>query len=358
MAVRKRGSVWYYDFSIRGVRYREAIPEAQTKAEAREAEVKTKREIFDGVWQSKRRQVPTLREYVDEIFLPWSLANKTGRGDNNRCETLCAAMGSLPLDQIAVIHIEGFKQQQQKAGKSPTTINHYLATLNQIMRQAVDRGLIRDNPCAKVRPLRQGPHRTRYLTVDEEARLTAAIRAELNREGLTAQAGRNLASLLAAVTIALATGMRQGEIYGLTWASVDFSRNTITLERTKTNRGRVIPISSPLRELLLLLDSSRGKSQKVLAGKYHGEYWGRVVKAAGIEDFRFHDLRHTAATRLAEVGTDPFTISSILGHSNVQMTARYAHATGEGTLRAVERLGDYGQERHKIVSIEERRKRG
>lgn len=356
MSVRKRGATWYYDFQIRSIRYREAIPEAQTKAEAREAETKAKREVFDGVWQSKRRQVPTLRAYVEETFLPWSEANKASRGDSNRCETLCAAMGALPLDQIAVIHIEGFKQRQQKLGKNPITINHYLATLNQIMRQAVDRGLIRDNPCAKVRPLRQSPHRTRYLAPDEEARLFAAIEAELARDDLTRQARLNLEALRSAVRIALATGMRRGEIYGLAWMSVDFSRGTITLERTKTNRGRVIPMGSSLRELLLLLDSNRGDSRKVLAGRYHGVYWGRVVRAAGIADFRFHDLRHTAATRMAEVGTDPFTISAILGHSSVQMTAKYAHATGEGTREAVERLGEYGQD--KIISIEERRKRG
>jgi integrase len=358
MTVRKRGSVWYYDFQIRGTRYREALPEARTKDEAREAETKAKREVFDGLWQSKRLTAPTLRKYVDDVFLPWSKANKTGRGDNNRCAALCAAMGNLPLDQISVIQIEGFKQQQQKLEKNPITINHYLATLGQILRQAINQGLIKENPCAKVRPLRQEPHRTRYLTQVEEERLFEAIDVELEREDLTREARRNLESLRAAITIALATGMRQGEIYGLTWDRVDFSRNTITLARTKTNKTRVIPIGARLRELLLSLFESRGDSQKALPGRYHGAYWGPVRKAAGIEDFRFHDLRHTAATRLAEMGTDPFTISAILGHTNVQMTARYAHATSDGTRRAIEGLSDYGRERLKIVSIEERRKQG
>lgn len=358
MTVRKRGAVWYYDFQIRGIRYREAIPEAQTKAEAREAETKAKRDVFDGVWQSKRHQAPTLRKYVDDVFLPWSKANKISRGDKNRCRTICGALGDYALDQISVIQIEGFKQQQQKAGKNPITINHYLATLGQILRQAVDQGLIKENTCAKVRPLRQDPHRTRYLSGEEEARLFASIDAEIMREDLTREARRNLESLRAAVTIALATGMRQGEIYGLHWWQVDFSRNTITLDRTKTNRARVIPIAGALRELLLLLHSNRGDSQKVLAGKFHGDYWGQVRRVAEIEDFRFHDLRHTAATRMAELGVDPFTISAILGHTNVQMTAKYAHATGEGTRRAVEALSDYAKARPKIVSIEEKRKQG
>jgi len=65
-----------------------------------------------------------------------------------------------------------------------------------------------------------------------------------------------------------------------------------------------------------------------------------ALRDAKIEDFRFHDLRHTAATRLADAGTDAFTIAAILGHSTIQMSARYTHATDERKRRAVERMSE------------------
>jgi len=80
-----------------------------------------------------------------------------------------------------------------------------------------------------------------------------------------------------------------------------------------------------------------------IEGQVKFELWQAALKRAEIVDLRFHDLRHTAATRMAELGVDAFTIAAILGHKSVQMTARYAHATSPGTRQAVEKLANYGQ---------------
>ena len=170
---------------------------------------------------------------------------------------------------------------------------------------------------------------TRYLTAEEEQRLMNAL------------TGR-LAYLKPIVRLALLTGMRRGEIYGLQWEVVDFTRRLLTLSVTKSGRSRFIPISTAVIELLTSLHpqpsgpvfvDERGRQRK------HNQFdWEDARRLAQLQNFRFHDLRHTAATRLAESGVDVFTIAALLGHTNVQMTARYAHATGEGMRKAVEGL--------------------
>jgi integrase len=139
--------------------------------------------------------------------------------------------------------------------------------------------------------------------------------------------------------------MRRGEILGLRWTDVDLVRGFITLETSKSGRGRKIPLS--------------GTVAAALGGVPHrGEFvfWNAETKThvkdvkkgfaaaldtAKIEGLRFHDLRHTAASKMVEAGVDLVTVSKILGHASIQMTMRYAHPTPEALRQAVNRLGDF-----------------
>lgn len=119
--------------------------------------------------------------------------------------------------------------------------------------------------------------------------------------------------------------MRQGELLSLKWAQVDFSRDTIHVINTKSGHNRQVPMSEEARSLLLSMKGVSAGDEVFVAGTgkrpavsgVH-ERFHRALAGAKIRDFRFHDLRHTAATRMAEAGVDAFTIASILGHSNVQ----------------------------------------
>jgi len=129
--------------------------------------------------------------------------------------------------------------------------------------------------------------------------------------------------------------MRRGEILGLEWKNIDLTRGLIYVTNTKSDKDRVIPLNQAARSAL---ESVKQAGQRVFDVDWIRMAWMAAVKDAKISDFRFHDLRHTAATRLADAGTDAFTIAAILGHSTIQMSARYNHATDERKRRAVERM--------------------
>lgn len=326
MSVFKRGDRWYFAFNIRKRRYREAIPEARTKAQALEAESRRREEVYTSKFGAGK--APELNDHCKRVFTPWVLNNhQSAKNTIYRLNTVRAFFGQKPLDAITVMEVEKYKRQRLDAGMSPVTINKEVKLLKMILKQAHDNGILMSNPLRTVRFLREPDHRQRVLTSEEEARLIAAC-----PDGYSQQ----LTSLRHAIVIALSTGMRNGEIYGLTWSQIDRQRNVITLEQTKTARARTIPLAAPLARMLDTIP--RTKSPRVLTGSFFYELWHRTLKRAQIADLRFHDLRHSAATRLSAAGVDVFTIQAILGHSSLAMTARYTHATSEGTRLAIEKL--------------------
>ena len=145
------------------------------------------------------------------------------------------------------------------------------------------------------------------------------------------------------VIIALNTGMRRSEILTLKWSDIDFKRKTITLMKTKNNEIREIPINNvlykELRKIPLHIRSNyvfcnrRGEPfQKVQKG------FQSALKRAGIEDFRFHDLRHTFASYLVMSGVYIRTVQQYLGHKKIEMTMRYSHLSPSHLEQGVNRL--------------------
>ncbi|HSL54169.1 MAG TPA: site-specific integrase, partial [Pyrinomonadaceae bacterium] len=174
----------------------------------------------------------------------------------------------------------------------------------------------------------------RYLSADEETRLMSQLTGRRKH-------------LYPLVALALGTGMRRGELLNLSWPHVDFLRGVIHVVNTKTARDRIIPMSQRVREVLI----EQRKTQKGdlvfasrrIAKRRAGEGLVDVKKAfvaacidAGIEDFHFHDLRHTFATRLGDAGCNATTIARLLGHSNIQMSMWYTHASDDSLRSAVE----------------------
>lgn len=329
MGVYQRGKVWWYDFMVNGVRYRKPIKQARNLTQARDAETEARAAVIDG----RYRAVKAVRfeKFVTETYLPWAQSNKRSyKADYWRSKALIESFGHLNLEEISVFAIERYKQDRKQGmskyrrQRSPASVNREFELLSRILTMAVDFGLMRSNPCGKVRKLRLDNKRTRYLTIEEEQRLLFVCDGQRSH-------------LKQLVILALNTGMRRGELLHLEAADVDVSRSQIYVRNTKSGKDRAVPINQ----------AARGVFEKLLQLKPAGRIfeiesfkssWRSACRDAEISDLRFHDLRHTFATRLADAGADAFTIAALLGHSGIVMASRYTHATDQGKREAVTAL--------------------
>jgi len=141
--------------------------------------------------------------------------------------------------------------------------------------------------------------------------------------------------------LALYTGMRQGELLGLTWDRVDRARGVVLLERTKSGRRREVPLNGPADAILARRTPETPGDGLVFDTRswytFRG-HWEASVTAAGLEDFRFHDLRHTFASWAIQRGATLPELKDLLGHSSLAMVMRYAHLSPEHLRSAVARL--------------------
>lgn len=205
--------------------------------------------------------------------------------------------------------------------RSPSTVVRYLAALSHAFSVAVKEwGWLDDSPMRKVVKPKEPRGRVRFLDEEERIRLLEACKNNSNPY------------LFLIVVLALSTGMRQGEILNLTWRDIDLEEKRIILQETKNGERRVIPLVGFALELLkeysrkrrmdtlLLFPAKRCK--KPLKIRFA---WEQALKAASLEDFRFHDLRHTFASYLAMNKATLTELRILLGHKSPTMTARYSH---------------------------------
>jgi integrase len=223
--------------------------------------------------------------------------------------------------------------------KKPATLNRYKATFSSVYRYGKQRSKITVNPVRDVgqQPVNNGV--IRYLTPDEESRLRAVLQAAVSACG--PQNGRRRKRLLHRIyelDIALGTGMRKGEQYGLRWLDVDLKTRIITLRDTKNKTSRTVPmIEDVVRAFTALKELSLERKDRaadipnsspedvVFAIGDNKKWWEAALKEAKIKNFRWHDLRHTFCSRLAQAGVSLKVIQEAAGHKTISMSARYAH---------------------------------
>lgn len=226
--------------------------------------------------------------------------------------------------------------------RSPSTVNRYLAALSHALNVAVKEwGWLDDSPMRKVNRLKEPKGRVRFLDEQERTSLLTACRET------------NHPFLYAVVLLALSTGARKMEILNLRWKDVDLNKGTAILHETKNGERRALPLSGPaLDELRALSKVRRIDTTLIFPGRNPKtpfeirKPWIEVLQKAGIQDFRFHDLRHSAASYLAMSGATLAEIAEILGHKTLQMVKRYAHLSEQHTAGVVEKmnqkfLGDF-----------------
>ncbi len=205
--------------------------------------------------------------------------------------------------------------------KTAGTANRYRAVFSLIYREAVRNGRVESNPARLVRQRKEPSGRIRYLLDEEEGPLCKAINDMFPEH-------------MPELTIAVGTGMRKSEQYGLTWKRVDFNRREVHLSKTKNGEARDVPMSAAVFAAFQQMKPQKVKPTDRVFAMFDPRQWFEAARTrAKLDDFRWHDCRHTFCSRLAMAGVPLKTIQMLAGHKTIAITARYAHLA-PNTLRA------------------------
>jgi len=265
--------------------------------------------------------------------LAYSRVHKRSYGDDViRMERLLARFRERAADSMTPQELEQhLAQTAEESDWAPATVNRYRALISLVFRLGIENGKVKENPARLVKHRQENNARIRWLSAEEEARLRAVI---------TETCPEHMAEL----DLALHTGLRLGEMYGLLWENVNLPRRVLTVSRSKNGDTRHVPLNTSALAALVelrkrgegngpVIRNSRGET---LAGPRH--WFESATRNANIRAFSWHCLRHTFASRLVMAGVDLRTVQELMGHKSISMTVRYSHLTPKHTLEAVERL--------------------
>lgn len=221
--------------------------------------------------------------------------------------------------------------------RTPATVNRYLSALSHVFTIAVKEwGWIEENPLLKVSKMKEPRGRVRFLSDEERERLLSACKQSESPY------------LYIVVVLALSTGARRMEILGAKWKDVDLNRGVITLHETKNGDRRVLPLVGRALELMKGHAKVRQLATELVFPGLDLKKpmdirtpWETALKRAEITDFRFHDLRHSAASYLAMNGASLAEIAEVLGHKTLQMVKRYAHLSEAHTSKIVAKMNQH-----------------
>ncbi len=297
------------------------------------------------VYQKRRTEITERRFFPERIRRPDILVSVAiddylvrlkGRSRSYRNWDRCgkvwkAALGNKTLREVLPGDIERFRARRRGEGLAPASVNRELSFLRSVFNAAIEDEKIEKNPVRSKFLSKEANQHVRYLTQEEEVSLRAAIgEAEWPK-----------------VAVALLTGLRQGNQFHLAWADVHFDTGIIRARQSKSGEDYFIPMNEELRAILRALPSrlrsawvfpsETGETPLDAKNHLHRAFLP-ALRRAGVRDFRWHDLRHTFASRLVMAGVDIRTVQELLGHKTLTMTMRYAHLSPAHKLEAVQRL--------------------
>jgi site-specific recombinase XerD len=295
---------------------------------------KRKTEVLQGKKIPERLRRPEIgfAELAHDALIYSKREKRSYQDDMWRMETLLGWFRDRPAESITPQQIEArFTKATEEKGWAASTINHYRSLLSLTYRLGIRNRKVSVNPARDVPHRREDNSRVRFLTPKEEERFRSVL---LNR----------WPDHIAEFDLALNTGLRMSSMYDLTWELVDLSRQMVHIPRTKNEEPLHLPLNDAAIEALSVLVKRgngtgaviRNREGTPLTGCY---YWFiPAVREAGIEDFKWHDFRHTFASRLRQAGVPLETIAELLGHKSLAMTKRYAHLAAQHLHEAVQRL--------------------
>jgi integrase len=322
-SVFQRGNSWVIEYRLNGKTKRETIGKKGVVSKTMTREVLNKREqqIKLGQYDMLDAEIPTFNEFAEEYvtYGKDTVKKRSWQRDTYSLRHFGAVYGNKKLSEISVNDVDDYKNRRLQRVK-PSTVNRELQCIRNLFNLAKKwKKFFGENPVSASGLIKVENQVERILSADEEQRLLDTSPDYL----------RDI------ITVALNSGMRRGEILNLTWDWIDLDKKIITLPptHTKSKKVRKIPINSKVRKLFLELKLKSGGSEFVFPSDNsrtgHLEWVKRsfmsACKKAGIEGLRFHDLRHTAATRMVENGANIVAVKEILGHADLKTTMRYAH---------------------------------
>ncbi|MCC8619250.1 tyrosine-type recombinase/integrase [Xanthomonas vesicatoria] len=245
-----------------------------------------------------------------------------------------AEIGDVPLVALTPSKVAAIRDQLA-AGKvrgdklrSGSTINRRLASLSAVLSVTVkEYGWLTKNPVPNVTRMQESKGRERFLSDGERTAL------------LSACASSGCEPLAPLVRLALATGARRGELLNLQWEHVDLDRRVVRFIDTKNGENRTVPLATGVVQMLTSMRKPTGAVFPI-TGPALDKPWRAACNSAGLADFRFHDLRHSAASYLAMSGASLMDIAAILGHKTLAMVKRYSHLSEQHTKSAIDRMAE------------------
>lgn len=317
-----------------------------------QAEARARAVLLDPAAATKVKAAgTTLGEYLDDTYGPWVQARrKDASGTLARIRAAWVKLLDRRLADITSTMVDNIRTERLAAGRAPATVNRDVAALSSVLTLWVK------NTDGAVHPLHElesidepDDKRVRYLTPDENRRLRQAL-AERDQAGKEARERYNVwcrqrgkpglppitdfcDHVTPMVLLSLNTGLRQGELFGLTWEAINLEKRQITVlaATSKGNKTRVVPLNDEALGVLLSIKPPLAAGLVFRSPKTKGQFdnvkkaWDAVTKAAGIADLRWHDLRHDFASQLVMRGVSLYTVQELLGHGSSVMTQRYAH---------------------------------
>lgn len=342
-----------------------AITLAQARQQASDLLSEFQRGTRPADSQPSPRRTPKLGRFIEDTYSPHYRAHHPSQKNLANLRQF-DELFDLRLDQVTPDVVRRWREKRATAGTAPSTINRNVNALKACLAHAVDLGILKAPPLARLGRLRvDQENRVRYLSAPEEKRLRAALDAREERireERRSANQWRDERGhpplpyldnlpfadyLKPAVLLSLNTGLRQGELFDLQWSDVGESV-TVRAGNSKSRRTRHVPLNREARSVLQGWQETQGGEEQgfVFPGRSGARMdnvrrsWAAVLEAAKLEDFRWHDLRHHFASALVMRGVPLNTVRELLGHSDLKMTLRYAHLAPDHTRAAVEMLGD------------------
>ena len=338
MSVYERNKKFYYEFMLFGIRKHGACKGCRTKSEALEYEADIKTEI-SLIHRKKKDEsdIITIGQLFAEYLKYSEINNKPQffKDNKHRTKVMTAFFGAdTKINQINPAQIEKFKSYIVSDLKdTKSTFNRYFSTLKKAYNVVIiNHRLNLLNPCNLVKPFKEDNSKLRYLTEEEEKRLL-----------------KELASHLKPIVIcALTTGLRLQNILKLKWESIDFEYNYIEIlkQENKGHKKIQIPLSKKFKKELKKIGIKKTgyvfinpDTKKPYTSIKTG--FNKALQRAKIDNFRFHDLRHTVGTRLVSKGADLQTVKELLAHSDIKTTQRYLHPVKENIKKAIDILDNF-----------------
>lgn len=257
--------------------------------------------------------------------------------------------GEMYLTDITTAMISEYKAQRRVEGASPRTINYELTLMSHAYSMAIKEwGWIKDNPVSRVKKERLNNNIERWLSTEKEDKLMTASPTWLQE----------------IIVFTIHTGLRLSELLDLKWLQIDLHRGTLTIYEQKNNGVDTLPLSVTARSLLEgKYNSAKERDDYVFPGK-EGQRrdtrslqisFCRALKRAGIEKFRFHDLRHTFATRLVQQGVGIYEVQKLGRWKNTCMVMRYAHHNPETLRSSIEVMDTF--KKHFVTNLSQSQKK-